>query len=133
MILKDLKALNFMRYLRIKWNFILEKSLWWDGFYERMVPSIKNTLKKVVGVSSLDFEQLNNVLVEIENVLSSRPLTQMNDGNLDESLTPYHLIYARNIATNKMSLIKIATDGESLRLNCKKINIVLKTFCKTIY
>ena len=75
MILKDLKALNFMRYLRIKWNFILEKSLWWDGFYERMVPSIKNTLKKVVGVSSLDFEQLNNVLVEIENVLSSCPLT----------------------------------------------------------
>ena len=49
----------------------------------------------------------------------------MNDENLDESLTPYHLIYGWNIATNKVSLVKMATDGESLSLNCKKINIIL--------
>ena len=127
---KAVEVQNFMRYLRIKWNFILEKSPWWDGFYERMVRSIKNTLKKVVGVSSLDYEQLNTVLVEIENVINSRPLSYMNDENLDENLTPYPLIYGRNIATNKLSLLKIATDGESLRLNCKKINIILKHFVK---
>ena len=127
---KAVEVQNFMRYLRIKWNFILEKSPWWDGFYERMIRSIKNTLKKVVGVSSLDYEQLNTVLVEIENVINSRPLSYMNDENLDENLTPYPLIYGRNIATNKLSLLKIATDGESLRLNCKKINIILKHFVK---
>ena len=88
------------------------------------------TLKKVVGVSSLDYEQLNTVLVEIENVIKSRPLTYMNDENLDESLTPYHLNYGRNIATNKVSLLKMAIDGESLRLNCKKISIILKHFAK---
>ena len=33
-----------------------------------------------------------------------------------------------NIATNKVSLLKMATDGESLRLNCKKINNILKHF-----
>ena len=54
----------------------------------------------------------------------------MNDKNLDKSLTPYHLIYGRNIATNKVLLLKMAADGESLRLNCKKINIVLKHFVK---
>ena len=127
---KAVEVQNFMRYIRIKWNFILEKSPWRDGFYERMIRSIKNTLKKVVGVSSLDYEQLNTVLVEIENVINSRPLSYMNDENLDENLTPYPLIYGRNIATNKLSLLKIATDGESLRLNCKKINIVLKHFGK---
>ena len=63
-----------------------------------MVRSIENTLKKVVGVRLLDYEQLNTVLVEIENVIKSRPLTYMNDENLDESLTPYHLIYGGNIA-----------------------------------
>ena len=105
-------------------DFLLETSLWWGGFYERMVRSIKNTLKKKVGVSLLDYEQLNTVLAEIENVIHSRQLTYMNDENTDESLTPYHLIYGRNIATNKVSLLKMATYGESLRLNCKKFNIV---------
>ena len=32
----------------------------------------------------------------------------MNDENLDESLTPYHLTYDRNIATNKVLLLKMA-------------------------
>ena len=89
---KAVEVQNFMHYSGIKWNFILEKSPWWGGFYERMVRSIKNTLNKVVGISSLDYEQLNTVLVEIENVINSRPLTYMNDENLDESLTWYHLI-----------------------------------------
>ena len=76
-----------------------------------MVRSVKNTLRKVVGVSPLDYGQLNTVLVEIENAINSYPLTYMNDENLDESLTLYHLIYSRNIATNKVSLLKMATDG----------------------
>ena len=54
----------------------------------------------------------------------------MNDENSDESLTPYHLIYCRNIATNKVLLLKMAADGKLLRLNCKKINILLKHFAK---
>ena len=54
--------------------------------------------------------------------MNSRSLTYMNDENLDGSLTPYHLIYVRSIATNNVSLLKMATDGELLRLNCKKIN-----------
>ena len=62
---KAFEIQNFMRYLRIKWNCILEKSPWWGGFYEKMVLLIKNTQKKVVVLSSLDYEQLNTVLVEI--------------------------------------------------------------------
>ena len=95
-----------------------------------MVRTIKNTIKKKVDVSSLDYDQLNTVLVEIENITNSRPLTYMNDENLDESLTPYHLIYDRNIGKNEVSLLKMTTDGDSLLLNSKKINIVLKQFAK---
>ena len=54
----------------------------------------------------------------------------MNDENLNKSLTQYHLIHGRNNATNKVSLLKMATDGESLSLKCKKIIIVLKHFAK---
>ena len=62
--------------------------------------------------------------------MNSRSLTYMNDENLDGSLTPYHLIYVRSIATNNVSLLKMAADGELLRLNCKKINVALKHFAK---
>ena len=93
--------------------------------------TIKNTLKKLLGVSSLDYEQLNTErLDEIENVINICQLTYMNDENLDKSLTQHHLIHGRNNATNKVSLLKMATDGESLSLKCKKIIIVLKHFAK---
>ena len=52
----------------------------------------------------------------------------MNNQNLDENLTSYHLIYVRNILTNKMSLLEMTTHGESLRLNCKKIKHFGKLF-----
>ena len=29
--------------------------------------------------------------------MNSRPLTYLNENNFDESLTPYHLIFGRNI------------------------------------
>ena len=35
--------------LNIKWKFILEKSPWWGGFYERIIGIIKRCIKKVVG------------------------------------------------------------------------------------
>ena len=40
---KGVEVQNVMRYLQIKYNFILEESPWWGGFYERMVRTIKNT------------------------------------------------------------------------------------------
>ena len=55
---KTVEVHNILRFLRIKQNFILEKSAWQDGYYERMCV-IQIILKKVVGVSSLDYGQLN--------------------------------------------------------------------------
>lgn len=51
-----------------------------------MVSATKNTLKKLVGISSLDFERLNTVLVEIEYVINFRPFTYMNDEKFDTVL-----------------------------------------------
>ena len=97
---KSKEIRNFMRYLRVKWNFILEKSLWLGGFYEGMARILKNALKKVVGRTSLDRDQLNTVLIEIENIINSRPLTYISEEHFEESLIPCYLIYGRNIAVN---------------------------------
>ena len=33
---------------RVTWEFIAEKAPWWGGFWERLVRSIKNCLKKTI-------------------------------------------------------------------------------------
>ena len=38
----------FLLYRQIKWKFILEKSPWWGGFYEKLSNIIKICLKKVI-------------------------------------------------------------------------------------
>jgi hypothetical protein len=52
--------------MRISWTFIVEKAPWWGGFWERLVKSIKRPLKKVIGRTSLTYDQLQTLIVEIE-------------------------------------------------------------------
>lgn len=44
-------------------------------FWERLVKCIKTPLKKELGRSTLDFEELRTVLVEVESVVNARPIT----------------------------------------------------------
>ena len=70
------------------------------------------------------------MLIKIENIINSRPLTYISEEHFEESLTPYHLIYGRNIAVNKVSFLNKDMDGNSIRSNYSKVNILLKHFSK---
>ena len=50
---KSVELKNMLRNHKIEWIFILEKSPWWGGFYERMIGIVKTSLKKVIGKASL--------------------------------------------------------------------------------
>ena len=84
----------------IKWLFALKKLPWWGGFYKRLVGIIKNSLKKVIGKALCNYEQLAAYLCEIERAINQRPLTYVVDENYEEVLTPYHMIFGRNIDDN---------------------------------
>ena len=71
-------------------NYILDRSTWFSEIYERVVCTIKSTLKNPVRIVSSDQDQWSTVLIVIENVLRSRLLTSMKDESFDEILTPYH-------------------------------------------
>ena len=91
------------RYLssnRVTWKFIVERAPWWGGFWERLIQSVKKCLKKTVGRTSLDYDELNTVLVETESIINSRPLTYIygNDESVSDPLTPSHLINGRKIS-----------------------------------
>ena len=107
-IMKILRSPEVQRYFSkncITWKFIVERAPWWGGFWEHLVQSVKRCLKKSLGRSILNFDQLNTLLIEIECVLNSRPLTYVEDdtGGISYTLSPSHLIYGRRVTNNPNS------------------------------
>ncbi|KRY08838.1 hypothetical protein T12_8353, partial [Trichinella patagoniensis] len=60
---------------RIEWKFITKRAPWNGGYWERLVRSVKNTLRKILEKTTLDEEELTTVLCEIEAKINARPLT----------------------------------------------------------
>lgn len=85
----------------VTWQFIIEKVPWQGGFWERLVQSTKRCLKKNLGRTSLTFEELRTILVEIEATLNNRPLMYLyDDEGISYLLTASQLIYGRQINTS---------------------------------
>ncbi|GBM72540.1 hypothetical protein AVEN_78430-1, partial [Araneus ventricosus] len=77
----------------IHWKFIVERAPWWGGFYERLVKTVKEPLRKILGKALLTFEELSTILSEVEVIVNNRPLTYVeNDPGEPEPLTPAHFL-----------------------------------------
>ena len=61
----------------ISWKYISEHATWWGGFYERMVHPMKMSLRKNLGRLSLTHSEIEVYLVDVETIISSRPLTRL--------------------------------------------------------
>ncbi len=81
-----------MNIKQIKWSFNTPKGPWQEGFFECLVKSVKRCLKKILGRACVMYEELLTILTEIECVLNSRPLTYVSTEDLEEPLTPTHLL-----------------------------------------
>lgn len=91
---------NSMSSEGIDWHFIPPRSPHFGGLWEAGVKSAKSHLKKVLGSTLLTFEELNTVLIQIEAVLNSRPMTCLtNDPNDLRVLTPGHFIIGDSLTS----------------------------------
>eukprot|EP00731_Ephydatia_muelleri_P004127 Em0002g303a len=88
---------QYLSNICVDWVFNLERAPWWGGIFERMVRSIKRCLKKIVGRTRLMYDELVTVVTEIEMILNSRPLSFVSSEDLDEPLTPSHLLTGRRL------------------------------------
>jgi len=77
----------------IKWTFNPPYSPHMGGIFEAAVKSLKYHLRRIVGATIINFEDLTTVLTQIEAVLNSRPLTPMSNNPNDLSvLSPAHFL-----------------------------------------
>ena len=81
-----------------RWKFIVPRSPWWGGWWERLVKSVKSSLRKSLGSKSLTRSELETVLHEVEACLNYRPLTFVGDevdseSSIDTSSFPWHSTY----------------------------------------
>ncbi|XP_050059727.1 uncharacterized protein LOC126551012 [Aphis gossypii] len=77
----------------IKWHFIPPRSPHFGGLWEASIKSIKTHLYRVLGECYLTYDELNTILIKIEAVLNSRPLTPLSSDPLDATpLTPAHFL-----------------------------------------
>ena len=78
------------------WKFILPRSPWWGGWWERLVKPVKAALKKSLGQRAVTRAELETSLHEVEACLNSRPLTFVGDEPDDVvPLTPGHFLTGR--------------------------------------
>lgn len=57
----------------------MEKAPWREGYWERLVGSIKSPIKKVIGRYTLSYDEMSTLSTEVEAVINARLLTYVYD------------------------------------------------------
>ena len=96
-----------------------------------MVQTVKRSLRKVVGRAVLRFDEINTLLIEIESIINSRPLTYVFDDSegISYPLTPAHLLYGRRLVTSPSAThFEIISTNKSLTRRAKNQRYLLNQF-----
>ncbi|XP_068697039.1 uncharacterized protein [Montipora foliosa] len=88
-----------------KWVFSLGRYPWWGGLFERIVRSMKRGLKKTIAGAKLTYEELMTVIVEVEIILISMPLSYVTPEDVEEPLIPSHLLHGGRLSSLPMSVM----------------------------
>ncbi|KXJ68609.1 hypothetical protein RP20_CCG002493 [Aedes albopictus] len=130
---KELKAVvKSLDQERLKAEFTTPHTTWifnppasphMGGAWERLIRTVKQNLNKLLPNRTLSYEVLENLLIEVENVVNSRPLTSIPVED-DESpvLTPNHFLLG---SSNGSKSWVPFNDSPAVLKNCWQLSQIL--------
>jgi len=71
---------------QIRWIFNPPSAPWWGGYWERLVRTVKELLRKMIGTAKLTRKELVNCMGSISYTINNRPLTTISED--DDDLIP---------------------------------------------
>ena len=113
---KDQRLANYLGALEIKWKFSLARAPWWGGFFERLIGIMKRSLSKVIGQSLVTFQELEEVLLDVEMTMNNRPLMYQGEEFEKPVLTPNTLLRGEAIPILEEDLVNVAEENVSKRI-----------------
>ena len=97
LIRRSEKLQNYLADNDISWQFNLSRAPWWGGQFERMVGLTKQAIYKAIGKANLTWNELEEVLLDVENNLNNRPLSYIEEDVEHMILTPNKLTFGADI------------------------------------
>ena len=91
---------RFMANKCIEWKFNLDCAPWQGGLWERLVGCVKRCMKKVIGIRTLTYIELQTIVAEIELILNNRPIGAEFENDQQNIITPNHLIIGRSLESS---------------------------------
>ena len=109
-VLKRPEVIFFFSHINVKWTFNLERAPWWGGVFKRMVQTTKRCLRKMIGSARLNYDELLTTITEAEMIVNSRPLSYISSNDLEEPLTPSHLLIGHRVLSLPDTLMSLNDD-----------------------
>lgn len=86
---------GFLESHDIQWKFNLSHAPWWGSQFERLIGIVKTTMYKVIGGATLSWNELTEVLLDLETQVNRRPLGYIEEDIELPILTPARFMFER--------------------------------------
>ena len=92
-VMKDERLQTCLSINQIKWQFNLSHAPWWGRQFERLIAFVKSALNKTIWNGLLWWNELQEVLLDVEITLNNRPLSYVEDDVQMPLLTPNAMLF----------------------------------------
>ncbi len=103
---------DFLAVSQIYWQFNLSRAPWWGEQFERLIGLVKRALHKTIGNGCLRWNELQEILLDIEVALNCRPLSYLEEDVQMPTLTPNAMLFVGTTFAPKLEAHHYLADAD---------------------